>query len=158
MSSHILQKTINSLVICDIKTLAPRMHEMTLHGLDECERAGIDLVLHETRRVNALQEIYFKTGASRAKTIYNSYHGYDLAFDGKSKKHAWAVDADYWKLANSIFSTYGLVWGGIFKSIPDPGHWQWTSLRDRWISPSKEMIDLLKAEHKQEVWQLVGAM
>lgn len=159
MGNLSLQKRIKSLEISDINKLAPRFIEVTKAGLEECNKSGIDLVLHETLRVQELQAIYFKTGASKAATIYHAYHGYGLAFDGKSKKFNWSVPESYWLDANLILSNkFGLVWGGTFKSIHDTDHWQWQSLRDKWISPTKIMQNLLHNNNIEEVWRLVGAM
>jgi hypothetical protein len=154
------QKVINSLVVNDMGVLPPKFRTVAGKFIIACNKDGLDIVPHETRRTQELQDIYFQIGASHAKDILHSWHGYDLAIDFKSKSKEWAVPDEYWQKVAKIANDHGLVSGIDFTTIKggDPDHIQWMSLRGPWVSPTKNMQSLLALGKKNQVWEIVGAI
>ena len=100
------------------------------------------VVVVETLRVQALQDIYMSQGTTKAASILKSWHGYGLALDVIHKEFAWFTNraaitrwplrkdrdraAMIWFKAVAGVLTQGqeLAWGGLWKNFPDSPHFQ----------------------------------
>lgn len=138
----------------DLTKLAPRFGLAVLNAMNECWRNGFDPIIHEGQRSDDLQRHYYARGVSKARSSLQSWHGYGLAVDVISKRHAWGAPVDWWEGVAAIFKRHGLDWGGDWKRFVDKPHFQWGTLR---ASPSHRAVKLLREGGVEAVWREVGA-
>lgn len=124
---------------------------------------GVDFIVTQTLRTEAEQIAYYAQGrqpleevnklrakagmgpiadqensniVTRARTVWDSYHAYGLAFDIavlNDKGHIdWGEDADWnnsnvsdWEEIGALGESIGLEWGGNFSSLRDMPHFQY---------------------------------
>jgi len=99
------------------------------------ENLGVPMFPHVFVRSREDQQVAFDSGVSRAKPG-QSPHQYGLAVDIVHGIKAWDLSRESWALighiGKEIATQNGLkvVWGGDFKSIWDPAHWELADWRD----------------------------
>jgi hypothetical protein len=107
---------------------------------DLVDLASVTLI--ETLRVQALQDIYFAQGATRAKSVLKSWHAYGMAFDVVHRTYGWFTNAAaikrwpnkkrrdvvairWYRAVSGVLTRGGaLAWGGLWKQFPDSPHFQ----------------------------------
>jgi hypothetical protein len=152
----------------DLSKLAPKFRERVEGAVAELNGRGIDVMVNEAGRSDALQRIYFKRGVTRARTVAGSWHGYYLAIDAISRKRGWDVwpwrakdgtlhggDPSWWKPVVETFKRWGCDWGGDWDSIFDGPHFQKGGLRS---SPSPWSRRKFAEGKIEDVWKAVGAI
>ena len=151
----------------DLGKLAPKFRKAVQAALAELNARGIDVMVNEALRSDALQQIYFKRGVTKARTVAGSWHGYGLAVDVISRKRGWDVwpwrakdgtlrggDPAWWKPVVETFKRHGCDWGGDWQSIFDAPHFQHGKCRS---SPGPQSRELFAKGRPFDVWRLVGA-
>jgi hypothetical protein len=147
----------------DPACLAPKFRDRLTAALDQANMAGLDVVLFETCRSNALAKLYYEHGVSRAPTALYTWHYYGLAGDVISQPHGWDLfpggplhDAhpSWWSDVYRIFKSHTLDAGADWISFHDYPHWQFSGLK---ASPSDRARDLLHKGGIPLVWRAVGA-
>jgi peptidoglycan L-alanyl-D-glutamate endopeptidase CwlK len=151
----------------DLSKLAPKFRRAVEAALAQLQAEGIDAMVNEGLRSDALQRVYFARGVTKARTVSGSWHGYGLAVDIISKKRGWDVwpwrakdgslrggDPNWWRRVVEVMKLHGLDWGGDWESIFDAPHFQWEKCK---ASPSATSKKLFAAGRPFDVWPLVGA-
>ena len=167
--------------------LAPKMRLAVEAGLDECRAVGLDPIVWESCRSQALQEFYYQRGrpptrefprpVTWARDAMRVWHFYGLAVDVISQEHHWFA------LTEAL--THGLTGGALdavkrarerqrdlwFSSVAEimqkhgldwGGHWQRQDTPHFQFgtlrpSPSQLSIDAFTRGGKHAVWELVRA-
>lgn len=105
--------------------------------IEECEKAGVDVIITSTYRDKESQAALYAQGRTApGKKVTNagpgkSYHNWRVAFDFVpvvAGKAMWS-DNKLWSLCGAIGVQCGLEWGGQWKSFPDKPHMQNTKGR-----------------------------
>ena len=102
-------------------------------GRESLERVN---ELREIAGMGPISERENRNVVTRAKTVWDSYHAYGLAFDiavlNSQGKVDWGEDADWnndnisdWEQLGAIGESIGLEWGGNFSSLRDMPHFQY---------------------------------
>lgn len=151
----------------DTSKLAPRFREAVEKALEELHARGIDAVVNEALRSDALQREYYARGVTKARTVAGSWHGYGLAVDVVSKTRGWDVwpwrakdgslpggDPKWWRPVVETFKKHGCDWGGDWQSIFDAPHFQFGRCKS---SPGAESKRYFAEGRPFKVWALVGA-
>lgn len=149
----------------DLGKLAPRFRAAVVAALARCAARGVDAMVYEAYRSQALQAIYYARGrtvipparpVTNAPTNLYSWHGFGLAVDVISRRFLWSPpEGEAWfaELAE-IFKADGLChWGGDWRQKDTP-HFQWHACKP---SPSDEARRLLATGGFEAVWTAVGA-
>jgi hypothetical protein len=148
----------------DLSILAPQFRQAVQNALQDCQSRGLDAVVYESYRSQALQAVYYARGrtvippvqtvTNAASNLY-SWHGYCLAVDVISRAHGWSPpQGDAWFAAVAVsFAKYGCRWGGEW-TIKDLPHFQWGRCK---ASPSNLARQLITTQGVQSVWRAVGA-
>lgn len=122
---------INSRSIGD---LHPEAAERAARFLEECKKAGIDVIITSTYRDHESQAALFAQGRTipgRIVTNANagdSFHNYKLAFDFVpiiNGKPQWN-DFEAFKRCGDIAKECGLEWAGDWKGFKEMAHCQYT--------------------------------
>lgn len=149
-------------VHADLCMLAPLMRIAVELTLAECERRGLNAMVHETYRERATAVAYYKRGRTQrppSSTVTNapdetfSWHGYGLAVDIISRTNGWDKPRSWFAMVAEIGKVHGLKWGGDWTS-PDLPHLQWGRCK---ASPSDEARRILRESGLPAVWRAVGA-
>lgn len=106
-------------------------HVMEFHRVlkKRCERLGIPMYAHEAMRSIDRQRDLYAQGVTKAKGR-DGPHTQGFAFDFVHSAKGWNLDKRQWSLIGHIGSELSIsagipmVWGGDFKSIYDPAHWE----------------------------------
>jgi hypothetical protein len=117
------------IMISDLQALHPYFRDKVIELIRICKTKGIELAVVETFRTHAKQHEYktmgrkfTRSGAGRSK------HQYGLAVDvvpivnGEAEWHNNAL----WRRVGIVGERLGLRWGGRWRSMFDPGHFEWT--------------------------------
>lgn len=173
------------LVRRDLAELAPKFRVAVERTIARCRAIpksaqfpnGIDAVVYEAVRTDALQQAYYALGrtvippryrVTNAKSAMGSWHFFGLAVDIVSASRGWQFgDSDHadqdeleWiREVAAIARTEGLDWGGDWPQKDYP-HFQWGRLR---ASPSDRARALYAAgathaDGLLNVWREVGAI
>lgn len=92
-------------------------------------RQGIPLYVHSAFRTKSEQDELFKNKRSNA-TYPRAPHCQGVAVDIVHSKYHWDMSPDEWKLVGKIGKQVAaqmmipITWGGDFKSLYDPAHWE----------------------------------
>jgi peptidoglycan LD-endopeptidase CwlK len=126
---------INSRKVEDLHPLVqPLVHRM----LEECSKAGIDLLITSTFRDNESQAALYAQGRTRtgAKVTNakagQSWHNWRVAFDVVPLRHGkpvWGTtgqDLELWQSVGAIGKAIGLEWAGDWKRFREFPHFQYT--------------------------------
>lgn len=116
-------------MIADLKSLHPYFRDKIYKLIDLCQKKGIELAVVESYRTKAKQAEYYSMGKKYTQSRGGkSKHQYGLAVDvvpivkGEPK---WD-DKALWRRIGMTGESLGLRWGGRWRSIYDPAHFEWT--------------------------------
>lgn len=114
----------------------PDILEFAKRLVARMRKQDVPLFVLNCVRGEAAQEEYFKTGMSRAR-YGQSAHNYGMAVDIIHGRKAYDLDRKSWDLLGhigkeiSVQAGIPITWGGDWKSLWDPAHWEleeWRSL------------------------------
>jgi hypothetical protein len=116
-------------MITDLNALHPYFRDKVISLIAMCKAKGIELTVVETYRTHAKQNEYKAMGTAYTRTSGGkSKHQYGLAIDLVPVINSvpqWD-NAKLWRKVGAIGEQLGLRWGGRWKSLYDPGHFEWT--------------------------------
>jgi hypothetical protein len=123
-------------MITDLNALHPYFRDKVIELINRCKAKGIELAVVETYRTHAKQNEYKSMGKKFTRSgAGKSKHQYGLAVDvvpminGEAQWH----NKNLWSKIGVTGEQLGLRWGGRWRSLYDPGHFEWTgglSLQD----------------------------
>jgi hypothetical protein len=119
----------NLQMITDLKALHPYFRDKIVHLINNCKKIGIDVVVVESFRTKSKQAEYFGMGKKYTRSSGGkSNHQYGLACDLVPivKGEAQWDDKKLWRRVGMEGEKLGLRWGGRWRSIYDPAHFEWT--------------------------------
>lgn len=116
-------------MIADLESLHPYFRDKVLELIRVCKSKGIQLAVVETYRTPAKQKEYKTMGRryTRAKAG-QSKHQYGLAVDVVPMIDSipqWR-NMKLWRKIGPIGERLGLRWGGRWRKLFDPAHFEWT--------------------------------
>lgn len=100
-----------------------------------CQRLGIPMFAHCVMRTADEQNDAFERGVSKARAG-QSPHQYGCAVDLIHGVKAWKLERESWLLLGhmgkevAIQNGIDIVWGGDFRSLYDPAHWELANWRE----------------------------
>jgi hypothetical protein len=116
-------------MITDLNSLHPYFRDKIIELIIKCKAKGIELAVVEGYRTRAKQSEYQSLGKKFTRTgAGKSKHQYGLAVDlvpivnGKAQWHNKAL----WLKIGVVGERLGLRWGGRWRKLYDPGHFEWT--------------------------------
>lgn len=116
-------------MIVELQALHPYFRDQVIELINRCEKKGIQLAVVETYRTYAKQNEYKSMGKKYTRSGGGkSKHQYGLAIDlvpivgGKPQ---WN-NKYLWRRIGVAGEQLGLRWGGRWRSLYDPGHFEWT--------------------------------
>ena len=119
-------------MIADLNSLHPYFRDKVIELIRQCEIKGIELAIVETYRTPTKQNEYKSMGRKYTRTRGGlSNHQYGLAADvvpmlnGQAQWHNIAL----WRKVGQVGERLGLRWGGRWRYLFDPGHFEWTGPR-----------------------------
>ena len=110
-----------------LENLQPELAPIAISLYEECKKAGVDIKFTSGFRSGEEQDkLYAQGRSSNGSRVTNaaagdSFHNYGLAFDVTPVK---GQSEATWAKIGAIGKQLGLTWGGDFKSIHDPCHFQ----------------------------------
>jgi hypothetical protein len=116
-------------MIADLDALHPYFKEKITKLITTCKRKGIELAIVESYRTVAKQNEYQAMGKKYTRaTGGHSKHQYGLAIDIVPVIDSVAQwdNARLWKKIGAIGEQLGLRWGGRWRTLYDPGHFEWS--------------------------------
>jgi hypothetical protein len=148
----------------DLGRLAPAFRQAVQAAVEECHAQGLDAMVYEGYRSQALASMYFERGrtvkppfkpVTNAPTNLHSWHGFGLAVDVVHRTTFWGPpEGDAWfHQVGAIFKKHGCTWGGDWK-MADLPHFQWDRCPP---GPSDLARQLIQTQGMQAVWQHFGA-
>jgi peptidoglycan L-alanyl-D-glutamate endopeptidase CwlK len=148
----------------DLNLIAPHFREAVEAAIAECAAAGLDAMVYEAYRSQALQAVYYARGrtvkppnspVTNAPTNRFSWHGFGLAVDVVHRTKFWNPDGGnaWFARVAEVFKRHGCAWGGDWTK-PDLPHFQWGLCKP---SPSDRARQLLDTGGVQAVWIELGA-
>lgn len=115
--------------INDLNLLEPHVRAKVLAMLNDAAAHGVKLMVFETYRSQARQELLFRDGATQLRTV--GCHGYGLAADivyNVSGEPSWKGDFAF---LGHLAKAHNLIWGGDWghpnkpTTFADSDHVQW---------------------------------
>ena len=129
VENHFYGKNRGSLpMIADLRALHPYFRDKVEELIRRCNKVGISLAVVETYRTPSKQAEYFAMGKKYTKTTGGkSRHQYGLAVDVVPIINSVAVWNNHklWNKIGIIGERLGLRWGGRWRILYDPGHFEW---------------------------------
>lgn len=123
-------KNRGSLVmIADLRALHPYFRDKIEELIIGCKALGITLAVVETYRTHAKQTEYYAMGKKYTSTPGGkSRHQYGLAVDVVPMVDSIAVWNNHklWRKIGAVGERLGLRWGGRWRVVYDPGHFEWS--------------------------------
>ena len=116
-------------MIADLKALHPYFRDKVTELVRRCKAAGIRLAIVESYRTPSKQAEYFAMGPQYTNTGGGkSRHQYGVAVDVVPLVNAKAVwnNRHLWRKIGMIGEQLGLRWGGRWRVLYDPGHFEWS--------------------------------
>jgi peptidoglycan L-alanyl-D-glutamate endopeptidase CwlK len=116
-------------MIADLDALHPYFRDKVSALISLCKARGIELAIVESYRTHAKQNEYKSMGKKYTRSVGGkSKHQYGLAVDVVPLIDSVAQwdNARIWRKIGVIGEQLGLRWGGRWKSLYDPGHFEWT--------------------------------
>lgn len=116
-------------MINDLESLHPYFRDKVLDLMNACKKKGIELALVETYRTPTKQSEYRKMGRRYTRTkAGQSKHQYGLAVDIVPIVNGVPQWKNYklWRKIGPIGERLGLRWGGRWRKLYDPCHFEWT--------------------------------
>lgn len=131
-----LEETVISVskydIVNDTSLLVPEFKSQVAAFLSDCQRRGIKLVVLETWRTPERQEVLKNKGRSTLSGGH-SKHQHCLAIDVvpvDGNRFRWK-DKKLWAKIGKIGEKHGMLWGGKWRKLYDPGHFEYiTPLTD----------------------------
>lgn len=115
-------------MIADLDALHPYFQEKITQLISICKKRGIKLAIVESYRTSAKQNEYKALGKKYTKASGgHSKHQYGLAIDLVPVIDSVAQwdNARLWKKVGVLGEQLGLRWGGRWRTLYDPGHFEW---------------------------------
>ena len=148
----------------DLSQLAPKFRAGVEAAIAACHAAGLEAMVFEALRSNALQQLYYQRGrtiippthtVTNASTSVFSWHGFGLAVDVVHQTLFWEPPGgEAWFAAvAAVFKQHDCAWGGDWKQKDTP-HFQWYKCKP---SPSDMARLILQTDGLPAVWKAVGA-
>ncbi len=116
-------------MIADLNALHPYFRDQIITLIKTCKSKGITLVVVESFRTSSKQNEYKSMGEKYTRSKGGrSKHQYGLAIDvvpivdSAAQWHNKAL----WKRIGVVGEQLGLRWGGRWRHLYDPGHFEWT--------------------------------
>jgi len=116
-------------MIADLNSLHPYFRDQIIKLIKICKSKGITLAVVESFRTSSKQNEYKSMGEKYTRSKGGrSKHQYGLAIDvvpivsGEAQWHNKAL----WKRVGVVGEQLGLRWGGRWRHLYDPGHFEWT--------------------------------
>ena len=116
-------------MIADLDALHPYFRDKISSLITMCKAKGIELAIVESYRTHSKQNEYKSMGGNYTRSGGGkSKHQYGLAVDVVPMIDSVAQwdNAKLWRKVGVIGEQLGLRWGGRWKSLYDPGHFEWT--------------------------------
>lgn len=116
-------------MIADLDALHPYFRDKIITLMAMCKSKGIELAIVESYRTHSKQNEYKSMGKNYTRSGGGkSKHQYGLAIDVVPIIDSVAQwdNAKLWRKVGVIGEQLGLRWGGRWKSLYDPGHFEWT--------------------------------
>lgn len=116
-------------MIADLDALHPYFRDKVIALISACKKIGITLAVVESYRTHSKQSEYYAMGRKyTSKAGGKSRHQYGLAVDVVPMVDSIAVWNDHklWRKIGSIGERLGLTWGGRWRVLYDPGHFEWS--------------------------------
>lgn len=116
-------------MIADTEALHPFFRDKVRELIRLCEAAGITLAVVESYRTPAKQAEYYAMGSKYTSSPGGkSRHQYGLAVDVVPIVDSVAVwnNARLWRKIGLAGERLGLRWGGRWRVLYDPGHFEWS--------------------------------
>lgn len=116
-------------MITDLNALHPYFRDKAIELINRCRQKGIELAIVETYRTHAKQTEYKSMGRKYTRSgAGKSKHQYGLAIDVVPIVNGEPVwhNKYLWRRVGVIGEQLGLRWGGRWRSLYDPGHFEWT--------------------------------
>lgn len=144
-------------VVNDLSFLAPKLTRAVTAALAECRTLGIEAVVFETYRTDALAKAYYAKGrtapgakVTNARDSVHSWHGFGMAADVIHRTLRWDAPASFWREMAAVFKAHGCAWGGDWHAFKDLPHFQWGLCPG---SPDDEDRRLLRESGLLAVWE-----
>lgn len=119
----------NLQMITDLQALHPYFRDKIVRLIANCKKIGIEVSVVESFRTRSKQAEYFGMGKKYTRSAGGkSKHQYGLACDIVPIVNGLAQwdDKKLWKRIGMEGEKLGLRWGGRWRSIYDPAHFEWT--------------------------------
>jgi hypothetical protein len=116
-------------MIADLDALHPYFRDKIATLITLCKAKGIELAIVESYRTHSKQNEYKSMGKNYTRSGGGkSKHQYGLAVDVVPMIDSVAQwdNTKLWRKVGAIGEQLGLRWGGRWKSLYDPGHFEWT--------------------------------
>lgn len=116
-------------MIADLNALHPYFRDKVTMLITMCKAKGIELAIVESYRTHSKQNEYKSMGKNYTRSGGGkSKHQYGLAVDVVPMIDSVAQwdNVKLWRKVGVIGEQLGLRWGGRWKSLYDPGHFEWT--------------------------------
>jgi hypothetical protein len=116
-------------MIADLDALHPYFRDKVIMLISLCRAKGIELAVVESYRTHSKQNEYKSMGKKYTRSgSGKSKHQYGLAVDVVPMIGSVAQwdNSKLWRKVGVIGEQLGLRWGGRWKSLYDPGHFEWT--------------------------------
>lgn len=126
----------------DMGLLHPAFRAKAQKLIDSCKSLGIEILVVETYRTYSRQDELYKRGKATRLSAGRSRHQHGSAVDivpivkGRAKWHNRAL----WRRIGSVGEGLGLKWGGRWKRLYDPGHFE--QVQEEQCKQQKEVQDL----------------
>ena len=118
----------------DITLCHPRLQVLATKLMEECSKQGLIIKIGETYRTVAEQDALYAQGRTTPGNIvtnapgstYSSYHQWGTAFDifRNDGQGAYNETGNFFGRVGAIGVSFGLEWGGNWKSPVDKPHFQ----------------------------------
>lgn len=119
----------NTPMVADLDALHPYFRDKIVELINRCHKKGIELAVVESYRTRAKQAEYYSMGKKYTRSAGGkSKHQYGLAVDLVpivNGEPQWDNKA-LWRKIGVVGESLGLRWGGRWRSIYDPAHFEWT--------------------------------
>lgn len=116
-------------MIADLDALHPFFRDQVIELFRVCKSMGIELAVVESYRTKAKQAEYYAMGRQYTSTTGgHSRHQYGMAVDVVPIVDSVAVwnDKRLWKKIGIAGEQLGMRWGGRWRVLYDPGHFEWS--------------------------------
>ena len=116
-------------MIADLEALHPYFRHKVIELIRVCQKAGITVAVVESYRTHAKQAEYYAMGEKYTSTPGGkSRHQYGLAVDVVPIVDSVAVWDNHklWRKIGLAGERLGLQWGGRWRVLYDPGHFEWS--------------------------------